>query len=244
MQKFCLTKQRGNFLRPRLNQFSFKSEKEYSFKSDKEKESSFKSEKHKVKLKTHESEKEDRSYEKNIKLPDKEMIEKNQKKAIFATKLGAVANVGLACSKGFIGFSIASTALIADAANSLGDVFSDAVVYYALKESRKRATPDRPWGRGKLEPLGALSVGGLLLATGVGIGYSAGLAAYDILINPFIDIPPEILLPLPPPAESQNPASVIDSVKNIDSKMLNNAAALFISGTSILAKEALFRYTL
>lgn len=107
--------------------------------------------------------------------------EKAQKKAIYVTKLGAVANVGLAISKGMIGFSVASTALIADAANSLGDVLCDGVVYYTVTEARKHATPDRPWGRGKIEPLGALSVGGLLLATGVGIGYSAFQAGMDIL---------------------------------------------------------------
>lgn len=85
---------------------------------------------------------------------NREEVEKYQKRAIFATKMGAVANVGLAFSKGAIGLSISSTALVADAANSLGDVLSDAVVYYSITEARKTATPDRPWGRGKIEPLG------------------------------------------------------------------------------------------
>ena len=42
------------------------------------------------------------------------------KNAMYATKLGAVANLGLAISKGSLGFTISSTGLIADAANSLG----------------------------------------------------------------------------------------------------------------------------
>lgn len=78
----------------------------------------------------------------------------SQQKAIFATKIGAFANVSLAVSKGIIGLSISSTALVADSVNSMGDVVGDAVVYYTVKEARKRATPDRPWGLGKLEPLG------------------------------------------------------------------------------------------
>lgn len=78
----------------------------------------------------------------------------NQKKAMFVTKLGAGANLALAISKGTVGYAISSTGLIADAANSLGDLLSDAVVYYSVTEARKRATPDRPWGRGKIEPLG------------------------------------------------------------------------------------------
>lgn len=77
-----------------------------------------------------------------------------EKKAMYWTKVGAVANMGLAISKGTVGYAISSTGLIADAANSLGDLLSDAVVYYSVTEARKRATPDRPWGRGKIEPLG------------------------------------------------------------------------------------------
>lgn len=83
-----------------------------------------------------------------------EMNKAAQEKAMFVTKAGAVANVSLALSKGAVGFAISSTGLIADAANSLGDVLCDGVVYYAIQEARKTATPDRPWGRGKVESLG------------------------------------------------------------------------------------------
>jgi hypothetical protein len=111
-----------------------------------------------------------------------------QQKAIFVTKAGAVANITLALSKGLVGLAVSSTALIADAANSLGDVLCDGVVYYTVQEARKTATPDSPWGRGKIESIGALSVGGLLMGTGIGIGYSAVLAGAEILnlnaVNP------------------------------------------------------------
>lgn len=112
----------------------------------------------------------------------KKVAQKNaQQGAIFATKLGAAANVSLSLAKGVVGYTIASTALMADAANSLGDIFGDAVVYYSVTEARKRATPDRPWGRGKIEPLGALSVGALLCFTGFGIGYSASVSVFEVL---------------------------------------------------------------
>jgi divalent metal cation (Fe/Co/Zn/Cd) transporter len=81
----------------------------------------------------------------------------SQKRAMYVTKVGAVANLALAISKGTVGYAISSTGLIADAANSLGDLLSDFVVYYSVTEARKRATPDRPWGRGKVEPLGKLT---------------------------------------------------------------------------------------
>jgi hypothetical protein len=83
-----------------------------------------------------------------------EELKKAHEKAIFATKLGAGVNFCLAIVKGGLGLTISSTALIADAANSMGDIFSDLVVYFTVHEARKHATPDRPWGRGKIEPLG------------------------------------------------------------------------------------------
>lgn len=81
-----------------------------------------------------------------------------EKKAKVVTKVGAAANLALAISKGTLGYAISSTGLIADAVNSLGDLLSDAVVYYSVTESRKRATPDMPWGRGKIEPLGKFNL--------------------------------------------------------------------------------------
>ena len=67
---------------------------------------------------------------------------------------------------------------MADAANSAGDLLIDAVVFYTIKESRKKATPEMPWGRGKIEPLGALTIGGVLLATGAGMHNSSSVRAY------------------------------------------------------------------
>ena len=87
--------------------------------------------------------------------PDKTSnIQKNNQAALNATSLGAAVNVALAASKGFLGFSVGSTALIADCFNSVGDLFSDGVVYYTVTEARRGATPEKPWGSGKIEPLG------------------------------------------------------------------------------------------
>lgn len=72
-------------------------------------------------------------------------------------------------------------------------------------------------------------MGALLLATGAGIGYSASLAAY------------EMLFPLSQVAEVM--PSVLEAIPEERSN-IENIAALGISGTSILAKEVLFRYTL
>eukprot|EP00981_Chlorochromonas_danica_P013619 scaffold6586_cov169-Ochromonas_danica.AAC.4 len=151
------------------------------------------------------------------------------KKAIFATQVGAGVNGALALLKGAMGVAVSSTALIADAANSLGDLLSDAVVYFTVNEARKRATPDRPWGRGKIEPLGALSVGGLLLVTGVGIGYSAGMVAWDTLNAGAAAVHATV------------PAVNDEQVQSLTGNDLNHYAALAVSGLSIISKEFLFR---
>ena len=92
--------------------------------------------------------------------------QKSNHEALVATGVGAAVNLGLAGSKGVIGYTVGSTALMADCFNSMGDLFSDAVVFFTVIEARKGTSPERPWGRGKFEPLGAFVVGGLLGLTG------------------------------------------------------------------------------
>lgn len=76
--------------------------------------------------------------------------------ALQATKVGAAANLLLFLSKGITGYAINSTAMLADAFGSLGDLCTDAIVYYSVEQARKAASPDRPWGRGKMEPIGTV----------------------------------------------------------------------------------------
>lgn len=150
----------------------------------------------------------------------------NQGAAIRATQVGAGVNLCLAAGKGSVGYIIGSTGLLADGVNHLGDLLCDAVVWYTVIESRKGATADRPWGTGKLEPLGALTVGALLMATGLGIGYSAASAAYDMLTL-------QIAV-----GASVAPVVVSEVQHNL------HAMALGISGFSIVGKEVLYRYTI
>jgi cation diffusion facilitator family transporter len=151
----------------------------------------------------------------------------NQTAAVRATQVGAVVNLCLAAGKGSVGYLIGSTGLAADGVNHLGDLLCDAVVWYTVIESRKGATADRPWGMGKLEPLGALTVGALLMATGLGIGYSAASSAYDMLT-----------LQLAVGAAVVPQDAVVEVQHNLHSM------ALGISGLSIVGKEILYRYTI
>jgi cation diffusion facilitator family transporter len=155
----------------------------------------------------------------------KDVREFRQKEALKATVIGGFANIGLAISKGLLGYAVGSTGLIADAANSSGDVLTDVVVYFSVIHARKTATPERPWGLGKMEPLGALTVGGVLLATGCGIAYSS-LASLIEVANA-ISISDEIIQEF--------------SFSNFT---LMEASAIGICALSIVIKEMLFRYTL
>eukprot|EP00501_MAST-03F_sp_TOSAG23-6_P000383 GSMAST32.ASY1.ANO1.394.1 assembled CDS len=97
------------------------------------------------------------------------MGEKDAAAGVHITKVGAVVNVGLAGSKGAIGYLTGSTALLADAAHSLSDLFSDALTVFAVRLSRTPADEDHPYGHGKFETMGALSIGALLTVAGVNI---------------------------------------------------------------------------
>jgi cation diffusion facilitator family transporter len=103
-----------------------------------------------------------------------------QESAKAATRLGAVFNVGLGIIKGAAGYMVGSTGLISDSANSFSDIITDSVVYYALTASRTGASIDNPWGSGKIESIGTLAVGGMLLTTGALLGYSGLSTAVEI----------------------------------------------------------------
>lgn len=157
------------------------------------------------------------SKDENIKQSGNES--QSQANAVHATKLGAVANVGLAFGKGITGFSIGSTALIADAANSLGDIMIDVIVYLSIVQARKKATTKRPWGSGKLEPLGALAVSAIVMGTGGGVGYTAYEALYGMYFG-------------------------LSEAGHISAGTIMGNAAIAVSVASIVSKEVLFHYTL
>ena len=95
------------------------------------------------------------------------------------TKVGAVANMGMAALKGVVGTAACSPALQADAVHSLSDLVSDGVSLWALHRARRPPDKYYPYGHGKFEAVGSACVGGLLVAAGGGIGIHAIQAAVD-----------------------------------------------------------------
>ena len=134
--------------------------------------------------------------------------------------LGVGTNVGLVAVKGGVGTACGSAALVADAAHSAGDLISDFVTIAAMKLGAAPPDEDHPLGHAKFETVGALAIGGLLIATGVGIG------AHGV----------EVLATTAVALSRDAAAPAIESVAPLPCAA---AAAL-----AILSKEALYRVTL
>ena len=86
-----------------------------------------------------------------------------------ASVQGLVVNLFLALGKLVAGVVGHSHALIADATESLGDVFGSLIVWRGLKIASRPPDPEHPYGHGKAEPIAAGLVAVLLLMAGVGI---------------------------------------------------------------------------
>lgn len=92
------------------------------------------------------------------------------KKTTIVTILG---NIFLSMFKLVAGLISMSQALISDAIDSLGDVFSSFIVMIGLKASSKKADEDHPFGHERFEPVATIILAIMLLASGVFIGYHA-----------------------------------------------------------------------
>lgn len=85
------------------------------------------------------------------------------KKGLKSTKIGIVVSLVLAIIKGAAGVIGNSYALVADAIESISDVVSSLILWFALKFSAKPPDENHPYGHGKAEPLATIVVGLALL---------------------------------------------------------------------------------
>src|SRR5262245_48511309 len=91
------------------------------------------------------------------------------KRGLRATFLGLVVNTALASTKLAAGILGHSHALVADAVESLADVFSSLIVWRGLVVADVPPDEDHPYGHGKAEPISAAMVAALLLAAAMWI---------------------------------------------------------------------------
>jgi len=94
-------------------------------------------------------------------------------RGLRATFLGMVANILLAAAKLVAGIVGHSHALVADAVESLADLFSSVIVWRGLVVAAEPADEDHPYGHGKAEPIAAAVVSTMLLLAAAGITFQA-----------------------------------------------------------------------
>jgi cation diffusion facilitator family transporter len=97
-------------------------------------------------------------------------------RSLRATFTGLVVNVFLSATKLVAGIVGHSHALVADACESLTDIFSSVIVWRGVVVAAEPADEDHPYGHGKAEPLAAAVVSGILL-------FVAGWIAIEALHN-------------------------------------------------------------
>ncbi len=95
------------------------------------------------------------------------------KRSLRATFLGLAMNVGLVVVKFLAGVFGHSQALIADAVESLADIFSSIIVWRGLVVAETPPDDDHPYGHGKAEPVAAAAVSVMLIVAAGWIAYTA-----------------------------------------------------------------------
>jgi len=97
----------------------------------------------------------------------------NHQTAIRTTYFSIVGNFCLAVIKGLAGFFGNSYALIADAIESLTDIFSSFLVLFGLTYANRPADKNHPYGHGRAEPLVTFLVVGFLFTSATIIAYES-----------------------------------------------------------------------
>ena len=93
--------------------------------------------------------------------------------AVQATWLGLVVNLLLGCAKLAGGVVGQSYALISDAVNSLGDVFTSIAVLLAFRVAQKPADAEHPYGHTRAEAIAGSNVAVLVIVSALLVGWGA-----------------------------------------------------------------------
>ena len=100
-------------------------------------------------------------------------VEERARAAARSTWVSVVVNLLLTTLQIAAGILSRSQGLIADGIHSLSDLVADFVVLLANRHSSKDADADHPYGHQRFENAASLVLGGLLLAVGLGMVWSA-----------------------------------------------------------------------
>ncbi|MEH6471687.1 MAG: cation diffusion facilitator family transporter [Halopseudomonas sp.] len=117
---------------------------------------------------------------------DFDLPENKRKHAIRVTWIGAVLDAFLGVAKILIGVIYSSHALVADGIHSLSDLVTDFMVVVIVNFSHAEPDEEHPYGHQRIETLGTVALGFLLVAV-------AGAMAYESILNLFSS--DEVLIP-------------------------------------------------
>jgi cation diffusion facilitator family transporter len=169
------------------------------------------------------------------------------------TWIGVYINVVLSTTKGVAGVMFHSAGLLADAVHSMSDLVSDGITLLALKYCTRPPDQFQPYGYGKYETVGALSVSLLLVSGSLGIinhsfdtlmvlvepGTASSFAALDAQLSA-LAIDTEV-------AEAIKSSIYLNhggASHHHSHDVVMHPAALGIAAVSVAAKEALYRATM
>ncbi|GBE81570.1 Mitochondrial metal transporter 2 [Sparassis crispa] len=118
-----------------------------------------------------------------------EALQSSGDKGSRITLIGLGANVCLTATKGAAGWYMNSASLLADAGHGLSDLVGDFVTLFCWKLSRKPPSERYPYGFGKFEVLGTVTVSLLLTGGALGIGFHSWSLLTDALAQTATTLP-------------------------------------------------------
>lgn len=98
-------------------------------------------------------------------------MEKTSSIAFRVSRTSIYANTALSAVKLIAGIAAHSGAMVSDAVHSVSDVFSTFIVMIGVRLSGKESDREHPYGHERMECVAAIVLAGVLLATGLMIGY-------------------------------------------------------------------------
>lgn len=97
-----------------------------------------------------------------------------------AAVLGLAVNFGLGAIKIVGGLLSGSYALIADAVNSWGDVFTSIVILFALRVAQRPPDSEHPYGHTRAEAIAASNIAMLIMLSALAVGWEAIHRIWDV----------------------------------------------------------------
>lgn len=110
-----------------------------------------------------------------------EVQQQRERKGSIAVNLGLAANILLAIVKTSVGILGQSSALLADGVNSTSDVAYYLVVAVFMRQARKPADVEHPFGHSQLESIASLTVGSFVITTAITIFWDSINRVYSLL---------------------------------------------------------------